>query len=62
MNRVYVFWSWNGRIDREGILRSLEQFRQAGIGGFLMPARAGPEDPNFSDEWHELVRFAAIEG
>lgn len=62
MNRVYVFWSWNGRIDREGILRSLEQFRQAGIGGFFMHARAGLEVPYFSDEWHELVRFAAIEG
>ena len=62
MNRVLVFWSWNGKVDEQGIIRSLDQFKSQGIEGFFIHARAGLEVEYMSDRWIELTRFTAKEG
>lgn len=62
MNRVLTFWSWNGCIDERTIRRDIDFFREVGIGGFFMHARAGLQIPYMSDEWLRLVRYAAEYG
>ncbi|MEI8288527.1 MAG: glycosyl hydrolase [Verrucomicrobiota bacterium] len=66
------YWWWfNGRMDKAGITRDLEEFKAKGLGGIMMvwssSGRYGgdpvPEGPVkfLSPEWCELYRFALIE-
>lgn len=59
MNRTLVFWSLNDKLDREQISRSIMDFKEKGINGFFLHARAGLRTPYMSNEWFEMVRFAA---
>src|SRR5579884_1680649 len=35
------FWSWNGRLEREELLRQVRVFKEMGMGGFFMHSRTG---------------------
>ena len=68
--RPYVWWHWmNGNITRQGITADLEAMAETGIGGAWIfniggshscNIPAGPVD-YMSDEWLDLVKFAATE-
>ncbi|PST83387.1 glycosyl transferase family 2 [Pedobacter yulinensis] len=64
------YWWWfNGRVDRNGITRDLEEFHNKGIGEVLLVNTAGglggvpyPQGAKFlSDEWRALYRHAMSE-
>jgi hypothetical protein len=64
------YWWWfNGRVDKEGITRDLEEYRDKGMGQVLLVNSAGglggtpyPEGTKlFSEEWKELYRHAMKE-
>jgi len=68
--RSSCYWWWfNGRVDREGILRDLEAFKAKGMGGVLLVNSSDglggariPQGVKFlSEEWKELYRFAMKE-
>lgn len=66
------YWWWfNGRIDKAGITRDLEEFRAKGLGGVLLVCSSSggyggapvPDGPVafLSPEWRKLFRFALDE-
>ncbi|MDI4649020.1 hypothetical protein [Cohnella hashimotonis] len=55
------FWSWNGELDREELLRQIDVFEQMGFGGFFMHARTGLITEYLGEEWFELTRICAEE-
>jgi len=68
--RAYTWWHWmNGNVNRQGITADLEAMAGAGIGGAWIFNIAGSHSCNIpagpvdymSDEWLELVKFAAEE-
>lgn len=61
-NRSALFWSWNGKLEREELYRQIEDFAGKGAGGFLMHAREGLEVPYLSEQWMQLVRDCAGKG
>lgn len=50
------FWSWNGRLERDELLRQLDVFEEMGIGGVTIHCRTGLQTPYLSDEFMELVK------
>ncbi len=50
------FWSWNNQLDKDELVRQIEDMNQVGIGGFIMHARTGLSTPYLGEEW-----FACIE-
>lgn len=73
--RPMVYWDWiTGNVNREAITRDLEHMKRVGLGGGLLfdvpplnsengYAACAPEGPVpfMSDEWLDLVNFAAEE-
>ncbi|MEW4370152.1 glycosyl hydrolase [Paenibacillus kandeliae] len=60
--RAIPFWSWNDRMDPEEIRRQVREMKQAGLGGYIMHARAGLETPYMGDEWMECIAAGIEEG
>ena len=50
------FWAWNGKLEKEELLRQIDIFKQMGLGGFHMHVRTGMETPYLSEEFKEMVR------
>lgn len=55
------FWAWNGRLEREELLRQLNIFREMGFGGFFMHSRTSLATEYLGDEWFELINACADE-
>ncbi|ANF97336.1 glycosyl hydrolase [Paenibacillus bovis] len=60
--RAIPFWSWNGRLDPQEIRRQVREMKQAGLGGFIMHARAGLETPYLGEEWMDCIAAGIEEG
>ncbi|WP_017812993.1 glycosyl hydrolase [Paenibacillus shenyangensis] len=60
--RAIPFWSWNDRLDPQEIRRQVREMKQAGLGGFIMHARAGLETPYMGEEWMECIAAGIEEG
>lgn len=52
------FWSWNGALEKEELLRQIDVFQQMGIGGFTIHVRTGLETEYLGDEFMELVEMS----
>ena len=50
------FWAWNCRLDRDLLLREIEQIRQMGFGGFHIHCRSGMATPYLGPEFMRLAR------
>ncbi len=50
------FWAWNGKLEKEELLRQIDIFKEMGLGGFHMHVRTGMETPYLSEEFKELVQ------
>ena len=50
------FWAWNGKLDRDTLLKQVEYFKEMGLGGFTMHCRTGLDTPYLSEEFLEMVR------
>ncbi|WP_322905784.1 glycosyl hydrolase [Paenibacillus sp. SGZ-1009] len=60
--RAIPFWSWNDRLEPEEIRRQVREMKQAGLGGFIMHARAGLETPYMGAEWMDCIAAGIDEG
>jgi len=50
------FWAWNGKLEKDELLRQIEIFKEMGLGGFHMHVRTGMETTYLSEEFKEFVR------
>ena len=55
------FWSWNGTLDRDELIRQIHVFKQMGLGGFFMHSRTGLVTEYLGDEWFALTNACADE-
>jgi hypothetical protein len=53
------FWSWNGRLEKDELLRQIDVMKEMGMGGFFMHSRTGLETEYLGDEWFELINACA---
>jgi len=51
------FWSWNGKLDRDELLRQLGVFREMGIGGVTIHCRTGLDTEYLGDVFMDLVKI-----
>ncbi len=51
------FWAWNGRLNRDELLRQIRIFKQMGLGGFHMHVRTGMDSPYLTEEFMDFIRF-----
>ena len=56
------FWSWNGELDKEELLRQLSVIKEMGLGGFFIHSRAGLMTEYLGEEWFDLVNAVTDEG
>jgi hypothetical protein len=50
------FWSWNCKLDKELLLREIDQLKEMGMGGFHIHSRSGMATEYLGDEFMELVK------
>lgn len=50
------FWSWNGQLERDELLRQIDVFDEMGIGGVTIHSRTGLATEYLGDEFMELVK------
>lgn len=55
------FWSWNGELDKEELLRQVHMFKEMGFGGFFMHSRTGLATEYLGEQWFELIDACARE-
>lgn len=55
------FWSWNGELDKEELIRQIHVFKEMGFGGFFMHSRTGLITEYLGKEWFELIEACALE-
>jgi len=51
------FWAWNGKLEKEELLRQIRVFREMGLGGFHMHVRTGMDTPYLTEEFMDFIRF-----
>jgi len=49
------FWSWNGKLDKNELIRQINVMKEMGMGGYFMHSRTGLATEYLSDEWFELI-------
>ena len=59
--RCVPFWAWNGKMEKEELLRQIGIFEKMGMGGVLIHSRCGLQTPYLSDEFMELALACADE-
>ena len=50
------FWSWNGRLQAEELIRQVHDMQARGMGGFFMHSREGLETEYMGAEWLRCIR------
>ncbi|MGE4490565.1 MAG: glycosyl hydrolase [Kiritimatiellales bacterium] len=55
------FWAWNGKLEKDELLRQIHVMKDMGFGGFFMHSRTGLETEYLGDEWFELINACADE-
>lgn len=53
------FWSWNGELRGEELVRQAHIMKEMGLGGYFMHSRAGLITEYLGDEWFELINEVA---
>ena len=57
--RSLPFWSWNGKLDKDELVKQVEWMNEKGIGGFFMHARGGLTTEYLGKEWFECIEVCA---
>lgn len=60
--RPIPFWSWNGKLEKERLLRQIDELQMDGMGGFIMHARSGLKTAYLSEEWMQAVEACGTYG
>jgi len=53
------FWSWNGELEKDELIRQAKVMKEMGLGGFFMHARSGLITEYLGDEWFDLTNAVA---
>ena len=53
------FWAWNGKLEKNELLRQIEIMKEMGFGGFFMHSRTGLVTEYLGKEWFELINACA---
>jgi len=53
------FWSWNGRLDKDELIRQIGVMKDMGFGGFFMHSRTGLATEYLGDKWFDLINACA---
>ena len=53
------FWSWNGELRGEELVRQAHVMKEMGLGGFFMHSRTGLITEYLGDEWFDLINEVA---
>ena len=56
------FWSWNGELEKEELIRQSHVLGEMGFGGYFMHSRSGLITEYLGDEWFELINSTADAG
>ena len=59
MLRGKPFWSWNGELDKEELLRQIDVLEEMGMGGAFMHSRTGLKTEYLGQEWFDLINACA---
>lgn len=57
--RPLPFWSWNGTLEEETLIKQIDRMHENGIGGFFMHARGGLTTPYLGEKWFSCVDACA---
>ena len=49
------FWSWNGELEKDELIRQVAIMKEMGFGGYYMHTRVGMATPYLSDEFMDLI-------
>lgn len=50
------FWSWNGELKKDLLVKEIDYMKEMGMGGFHMHSRVGLATPYLSDEFMDCVK------
>ncbi len=50
------FWSWNDKLDAEGLVKQIEWMNANGVGGFFMHARGGLKTEYLGEKWFDCIK------
>ncbi len=56
------FWSWNGTLEKDELLRQIEVMKEMGLGGYFMHSRTGLKTEYLGDEWFDLINACTEKG
>jgi len=56
------FWSWNGKLEKDELIRQVGVLEDMGFGGYFMHSRVGLITEYLGDEWFELTNAVADAG
>jgi len=56
------FWSWNGELKKDELIRQVKMMGEMGFGGYFMHSRCGLITEYLSDEWFDLINAVADAG
>ena len=56
------FWSWNGELREEELIRQVGVMKEMGLGGYFMHSRSGLITEYLGDEWFDLINAVADAG
>ena len=60
--RAKPFWAWNGKLEKEELLRQIDVLKEMGFGGFFMHSRTGLETEYLGKDWFDCVNACADYG
>lgn len=55
------FWSWNGNLEKDELIRQVNVLKEMGMGGFFMHSRVGLQTEYLGDKWFEMINACADE-
>ena len=56
------FWSWNGTLEKDELLRQIDVMKEMGLGGYFMHSRTGLKTEYLGDEWFDLINACTEKG
>ncbi len=57
--RSIPFWSLNGKLEKDELLRQIDCMKEMGMAGFFLHSRTGLETEYLGEEWFKLMRDCA---
>ena len=56
------FWSWNGELEKDELIRQVSVMKEMGFGGYFMHSRSGLITEYLGDEWFDLINAVTDAG